>query len=116
MARCGLGELSCCTKSPGTRLALLGGMRDKTHKIIALCALSGAMLLGVGIGVAEVHVSKIEREALAAFEAEQAPIVLTGTIPAEAVTAVPHIIETTVTREEFTAARASALAAAQRTL
>ena len=87
-------------------------MRDRSHKIIALCALSGALLLGIGIGVAEAHVSQLEREALAAFEAEQIPV-LVGTearaVADEAIVAAPHVVEFSVTREEFAASRAAFL-------
>ena len=87
-------------------------MRDKTSRIIAIFALSGALLLGIGIGVAEAHVSKLERDALAAFDAEARPVVLTTAAgaPARAVpAATPYIVEVSVTAEEFNAARAAHL-------
>jgi len=86
-------------------------VRDKTPRIIALCALSGALLLGIGIGVAEAHVSQLEREALAAFDAETRPVVLPpgSAVAAKASAARPYIVEVTVTMEEFNAARAAHL-------
>jgi hypothetical protein len=88
-------------------------MRDKTPRIIAICALSGALLLGIGIGVAEAHVSRLEREALAAFDAQARPVVLPpgSAVAAKASAATPYIVEVTVTTEDFNAARAAHLRA-----
>jgi hypothetical protein len=84
-------------------------MRDETPRLIAICALSGALLLGIGIGVAEAHVSQLEREALAAFEAEAGPILLApdphAAAQVRAAAATPYFVEVTVTTEEFNAAR-----------
>lgn len=90
-------------------------MRNKTHRLIAALGTSGALLLGIGLGVAEAHVSQLEREALAAFEAEAVPVVLT---PAQSIEVVsgsqarpaisgPYLIEVSVSNEEFMAARAA---------
>lgn len=88
-------------------------MRDRTHRIIAFFGLSGALLLGIGIGVAEAHVSQLEREALAAFEAEQIPVLVgtNGSVPSKSVAPAPYVIEFSVSREEFMAARAAHLEA-----
>ncbi len=91
------------------RLLSYTGMRDKTPKIIAFCALSGALLLGIGIGAAEAHVSKLEREALAALRAEAGQRIFlpvsSDAPPQSAVASTPYLVEVTVSVEEFEAAR-----------
>lgn len=87
-------------------------MRDETPRFVATFALWGVLLLGIGMGVAEAHVSQLEREAMAAFEAEALSIIRVTTpgAPAQAIpSATPYIIEVSVTREEFDAARAAHL-------